>query len=263
LLMPHPLHKISHRRHAFTLIELMVVIGIMVIILAVSIPGLKAMTKGNDTAQATSMVSSLIANARSIAISQGRIAGVAFYEANSGKAGQTQAAYVVQDIVTSVNTNQNLFLMPLAGGTIQQLPRGAKIVGLQTADPINPASGNVGTLNVGSTITAVTTVPARVVLFDEGGQLLVRAKMVLDAPTSTTVQSTKDTLTSWATDWAGFWASTSQAPSNTSTPALVIYSDGEFTSANPSGTSQSVQNQWLLQHAKVLVINAYTGTVIQ
>jgi Tfp pilus assembly protein FimT len=247
--------KTSARRHAFTLIELMVVIGIMIIILAVSIPGLKAMTKGNDVGQATSMVSSLIANSRSIAISQGRIAGVAFYEGNGGKAGQTQAAFVVEDLATTAaDTNGTVHLMPLSGGTIQQLPRGAKIVGLDTADT---SAANVGTLNIGT----AANVPARVVLFDEGGQLLVRANLLLDLSGSTTIQSTKETLSSWASDWN--WASGWSNTANPSTPAIVIYSDGEFQSAGMPGQDASTQNLWLLQHAKVLVVNAYTGTVIQ
>ena len=57
-------------RRAFTLIELMVVIAIIVILVAISIPAITAMTKGNDVAQAQNMLSSLIANTRATAISQ-------------------------------------------------------------------------------------------------------------------------------------------------------------------------------------------------
>ncbi len=53
------------------------------------------------------------------------------------------------------------------------------------------------------------------------------------------------------------------AVDSVSSPAFVIYSDDEFKTANPSGTSITNQNQWLTQHANILVVNAYTGTVIR
>ena len=62
----------------------MVVIAIIVVLVAVSIPAINAMTKGNDVAQSQNMLSALIANARAIAISQGRMAALVLYEEGSG-----------------------------------------------------------------------------------------------------------------------------------------------------------------------------------
>ncbi len=124
--------KTCRIRHAFTLIELMVVMGIIVLIIAISIPAIKALTKGNDTAQATSMVSGLISTTRSLAISQGRMAALVLYEEGLSlgqPASRTSALFLVEDRdTTGITAGSGLTrFWPLPNSTVQHLPVGAKI----------------------------------------------------------------------------------------------------------------------------------------
>lgn len=237
--MPLPQKTSSPLRRAFTLIELMVVIAIIIIIVAVSVPALKALTKGNDTAQATSMLSSLIANARSTAISNGSYAAVIFYEANNGKEAQTSAIFAVEDRAST--TSAAVYLLPAGNTTVQRLPSGSRV-------------SAVDSTGVFAVQTDATSTP-RIILFDNLGQLSFQSNIRLSPLTTSTTppisQNSVNILAQWNTDFHGTgpWSST---------PALVLYSQTQLTSDAPPDT-----NQWLLQHAKVLVVNAYTGTVIQ
>src|SRR6185295_4586985 len=70
----------SQFRRAFTMMELLVVMAIIVIIVAIAVPAARAISKNNDENQATNLVRSMITNARAIAVSQHRPAGVVFFE---------------------------------------------------------------------------------------------------------------------------------------------------------------------------------------
>ncbi len=66
---------------AFSLIELRVVVAIIAIHSAIAIPAIKqASPKATTRSQATNLVRAAIANARMIAVSQHRMAGVVFFE---------------------------------------------------------------------------------------------------------------------------------------------------------------------------------------
>ena len=58
----------------------MVVIAIIVLLAGISLPAIKALTSSNDQSQATNLVRSMIAAARSVAVSQHRMAGVVFFD---------------------------------------------------------------------------------------------------------------------------------------------------------------------------------------
>ncbi len=263
-------------RRAFTLIELMVVMGIVVLIIAVSLPAIKAMTKGNDTGQAAAMLSSLISHARSIAISQGRMAAVVLYEEGAGlsppqPANRTSALFLVEDRTNTTAVPAGFIrFYPLPDSTVQHLPVGAKIASFNT-----DTSGNTR-LFADSSVLAANTNKVRVVVFDNGGQLVLSGGIAIDTNPgrmTTNFNSSLDT-TYGVPAWQVILKDTllvdintvptaTQIPLSASSPGFVIYSNEEFNNANPTGTPIDTQNQWLIQHAKVLVINAYTGTVIQ
>src|SRR4051794_40571748 len=92
----------SQFRRAFTMIELLVVMAIIVILISIAVPAARSLSKNNDENQATNLVRSMISNARAIAISQHRAAGVVFFEETTrfsrpANSGQTAMQIFVED----------------------------------------------------------------------------------------------------------------------------------------------------------------------
>jgi len=63
----------------FTLTELLIVIGIIVILIAVAVPAFKAMSGGRSIDAAANTLAAVIGRARAEAVGSGRVAGVLFY----------------------------------------------------------------------------------------------------------------------------------------------------------------------------------------
>ena len=63
-------HPKSERREAFTLLELLIVIGIIVVLAAITVPAIKGLTKSNDNGQSVNLVRAMLSSARAIAVSQ-------------------------------------------------------------------------------------------------------------------------------------------------------------------------------------------------
>src|SRR5437764_11440142 len=75
---PRPSGLPGHAR-AFTLVELLVVMGLIAILAALTMPAASALSKDNDRIQSVALVKSYMAQARAIAIAQHRQAGVVFF----------------------------------------------------------------------------------------------------------------------------------------------------------------------------------------
>src|SRR4051812_39508316 len=86
----------------FTLMELLVVITIIVLLIAIAIPAVKILGKNNGEAQASNTIRTFLANARALAISQHRQAGIVFFEETAANApilhsGQTAMQIIIED----------------------------------------------------------------------------------------------------------------------------------------------------------------------
>src|SRR5665647_3820610 len=82
------------RAAGFTIIELVVVIAIMIILMAVTMPAIKSLTRNNNQKQAVNLLTSLIANAHAMALQTHMPAGLIVYEDPSTK-GQNSAQLVI------------------------------------------------------------------------------------------------------------------------------------------------------------------------
>lgn len=70
--------KIERKQSGFTIIELLVVIGIIALMIAIALPAINAMQKSFDSTGTTSMIGAALATARTLAISHQQYAGVRF-----------------------------------------------------------------------------------------------------------------------------------------------------------------------------------------
>ncbi len=222
---------------AFTLIELMVVVAIIVILTAITLPAVKALTQGNSQKQAVNLVSALLANARGVAITSHKPAGLLFYEDPSSKS-QTAAQVVIASTITlTTSAAPAINIIRAPSQAAQMLPYGVKIGTL--------ANSNSTFFNTGDAFT----LHGRIILFDENGQLLLQNNLSRDP------NLTDAAAVAW------------NLSSDYSAPAIVIYDGNALQAALQSGqiASNSGANlfPWLQQHADILVINPYTGTIIR
>jgi prepilin-type N-terminal cleavage/methylation domain-containing protein len=245
--------------HAFTLIEVMVVISIIVILLAVSIPTIKALTTGSREAQAVNLIRSYLVNARSIAMSQHRMVGVVFFEENPtnhnladsppANTAQTAMQLIMEDPNQTSYSNGNTGFIYYSRDR-QYLPRGVQVATLND-DPTK-------IVNTGDESASSTSKIARCILFDDQGQMVLRSHLARPLSSGTDVGGYPRLYLDWNLSPAG--TNNSQGVSS---PGLIVFDMQEYQAQNFT-TSQSTQkSQWLKQHADVLVVNPYTGSLIQ
>jgi prepilin-type N-terminal cleavage/methylation domain-containing protein len=72
-------------RRGFTLVELMIAVGIIVLMLALALPAFRAITGSRSTEGATNLVASMLSRARTDAIAGGQPYGVAFFYDSTGQ----------------------------------------------------------------------------------------------------------------------------------------------------------------------------------
>lgn len=92
-LLPNP----TRRRRAFTLIELMVVIGIIALMLAGITPAVVSLSKANNTKAGVSGVMNLFEQARALAVTSGHATYVVFADDTTADAYRCRALIVFQE----------------------------------------------------------------------------------------------------------------------------------------------------------------------
>src|SRR4051812_33729001 len=74
-----PMPACLHRPHAFTLTEILVVLGVIVLMLAMAIPAFNFIAGGRSVEGATNQISAFLARARADAVGLQEVRGVMFY----------------------------------------------------------------------------------------------------------------------------------------------------------------------------------------
>jgi type II secretory pathway pseudopilin PulG len=229
----------SRRFAAFTLVELLVVISIIIILLAVSIPTIRALTKSNSQKQAVNLLTTLLANARATAISTHKYSGIVVYEYPAPTPGNgTESTSYVQLITQSSVSGRLRYFTRVPRTAPQRLPSGIQVATLDDTG-FKKASDN-------------TTTKCRAIIFDSTGQMLLVNGLGLD-PSLTADQV--------AVAWNLNATSTSTVSQGVSSPGFVVYDAILYMAAhNAPGAND---NLWLRQNADVVILNPYTGNVIR
>jgi prepilin-type N-terminal cleavage/methylation domain-containing protein len=118
------------KNNAFSLVELLVVLGIIAALAAIAIPAIKAMQKSYDSTGAESMISTALSTARTIAISKGKYAGVRFqkiYDGNNVFAADQYMTFIVFDNADEV-TNWVCGFVAVEGYKPMKLPSNTTVI---------------------------------------------------------------------------------------------------------------------------------------
>ncbi len=138
----------THTNKPFTLIELMVVIGIMIIILSLSAPAFRKLAMGSSVDIAARMVSSQLMLARAEAISRRECIAVVMPDNNFSKDSNDTSVYPFtafrSAIVTDNNNGTYTFKEWVPNTNWSFLPTGAIIRGVRNDSPngLSFANGN-------------------------------------------------------------------------------------------------------------------------
>jgi prepilin-type N-terminal cleavage/methylation domain-containing protein len=250
-------------RRGFTLLELLVVMGIMVIMMAVMIPAMKSMLQSNGEAQSVNVIRSYLATARSIAISQHRQAGVVFFEetganTSTSSKGQTALQLVVENTdqsqVNHVAHPENTVFIYYSNER-QYLPPGMRVATMN--DSSLALTGD-------ETTSGGAAAPhARLILFNANGQMILRNGTCRPL---TTGPQTNDYPKAYA-DW-NLPSPNGTASDGISSPGVLVFNINtyrDFVASDSNNGAQLVTDKgnWLKQHAAVIIVNAYTGGVIR
>ena len=210
---------------AFTLMELITVMAIMVILMGVVAPAFNKIMKGNAQGQGANVVTSYLAAARATALSSRRPTAVVFYTDPNNPA-QIAIGLGWQALPTDDN-GTTITLTAIPGRDPDFLPKGVKVA---TLNDVN-GTGGVQVESAGLT-------PARVVMFSGAGQLLM----------------------SRVTAAAGNVWKLGAAATDASSPGVLVYDERALADSGKTGTAQAT---WLQGHADLLIVNAFTGNVIR
>jgi len=252
--------KTFARRSGFTLTEMLVVITIIVLVLAMSIPLFKSMSSDRSVDSAQNVISAMLQRARARAIGLQSQRGVFFFEEQS--TGKTAMLLVKIDD----GANPNVIELDEEAEEFQYLPMG---VGAAFVLGNNPQGGS----NQFSTYK-----PYGLVVFDGSGRIMTVPSWTTVLPASLTsyypngktrlLQRYEDYIgTSVMTGSQGLGAVGSPSGVQVSQSVIVLYDKVPFATQGPPPTFPQYsfldinQTKWLDNNGLALSVNRYNGTI--
>ncbi len=135
--LKHFVLHLRRPRQAFSLIELLVALGIIAALAAIAIPSIKAMQKSFDSTGAESMIGAALSTARTIAIKEQKYAGVRFqkaYVADSNKISDADQymIFIIKDY--DMQSNMETLFRAIPGYKPMKLPTNTGITDMQVDD---------------------------------------------------------------------------------------------------------------------------------
>ena len=243
-------HHLRGRHRAFTLTELLIVIGIMIIILAMGVPMFRFISGSNSVDGAVNQIKAELTRARSEAIGTGSNVGVVFYYDSIDK--QYAMALVHQVSLDAAGDGSwDLDFMP--DTDYQNLPSGVGWFGMTNALVSNAASARGttdGYLHIG------------VIMYDFKGRLVTSTFRVLS--TSKLVQRTTAISVPVPTE-IGFVLFNVEAYVNKGftwpPPADSLVSGGGYNQG--TATDDATRDTWLDQYAQPYMLDRYSGGILE
>jgi len=266
-LTPHPARRDGGgRRRAFTLTELLVVIGVIVLMIAMAVPLFNVFSASHSIEGGQNMVSAMLQRARARAIATQERRGVFFFEDQSTK--KTGMLLVrIDDPASGPAANPNAYVLELDDNDeeVQLLPNG---VGAAFMLGAKPTAGGGATANTNNT----TYKPYGLVAFDGLGRIMVLSGYTTKAKDNTgRYPPSGDTkLYQKYRDYIGPVVETlgasATAPPEVSQAALLLYDKTVLADVDPSATPPdftAAQTTWLDQNGTAVVVNRYNGTLFK
>lgn len=157
------------KHNAFSLVELLVVLGVIAALVAIAIPSIKAMQKSFDSTGAESMISTALSTARTIAISRQRYAGVRFQKAYNGDNIIDAEQYMIFIINDEDNTTLSDRFIAVEGYKPIKLPTNSGVMDLKVGKDSDDITAN----SMISSNDALTDTTAFSIIFSPAGKLVV------------------------------------------------------------------------------------------
>jgi prepilin-type N-terminal cleavage/methylation domain-containing protein len=264
---PSQKNILVRRWRGFTLVEMLIVISVIVVIIAMTVPIFKAMSGDRSVDSAQNMVSAMLQRARARAIGLQSPRAVFFYEDQATK--KTAMVLVrINDPSGTVNP-ANVIELDEEADEYQMLPTG---VGAAFA--------------LGNTLTGVASAtstyePYGLIVFDESGRIMTVPSYTTFAtgdnsyapppPPQTGPPDTRlrfryaPYIGPTIMDTLG----TPPNPQQSSSAVVMLYDKVPFAAADPAATPgpstafTAVQSQWLDANALALAVNRYNGTILK
>ena len=245
-------------RQAFTLVELMAVMTIMLIMAVITIPAFAKMFQNSKQAAAMNEISAMIAQGHALALKMHQQVAVVFYEetqtgfTDSGLTGtpppvpltgETAMALAIAPQGQPENGSSNstpLYFEPYLGTPVQYLPKGTVVAAL--------TSSTVGLSGLNTLGTC------RAIVFDASGHMVLRSYLGATA----NPDGAADYL-----DWQFISTANPSPPTTnipTSSPGVLVYQPSTLPAAD---TTQPALQTYLTANNDVLIVNSYTGEVIR
>lgn len=271
----------------FSLAELLIVMGIIILFIALAIPAVNAITGTRSIANAENNLSALLSRAREEAVGVQEVRGVLFYldPATDGIAGVLVRA--------ADNQNQNLpgvvFLDAVPSRDFLALPKGIRLQSIFDGYSMNPDNPNpnhyLGFNNqlLNNQDAGYPVKYGGVILFDQSGRVIVRRYGFQLTSINNTPSALADVL--HVTAPIGFFNPMSQNqifPLSqigfvlfdkktflaTRDPSGNAYDDGDSgldrtTPETGQDTTSLFEESWIDQNATPVLVNRYTGTLIR
>ena len=247
--LPSPVSRASAR--AFTLVELMAVMTIMLIMAVITIPAFAKMFQNNNQVAAMNEISAMISQGRALALKMHQQVAVVFYEETTANVPTGSSAYTGETAIALAiapqgqpengsSTSTPLYFEPYLAAPVQYLPKGMVVAALTST-----TAGVSGLLNVAT--NGSTAGQCRAIVFDAAGHMVLRS--YLDA------MPNPDGAVDYV-DWQF-----NGTLSAVSSPGVMAYEPSALPAS--ATASSSALAAYLTANNDVFIVNSYTGDVLR